>query len=134
MVIANRGDDATQTRESLDMTYELKEILIDPELPASTILQAKGAVIYREAVVNGGTLQVPVIPQAKAGDTLNVKLMAYGTWSTDLVLDEDNLGLPLNFNVQYRSFSQGDSAVASYSLTRGANRFFSPETIYELKD
>lgn len=116
------------------MTYELKEILIDPELPASTILQAEGAVIYREAVVNGGTLQVPVISQAKAGDTLNVQLKAYGTWSTELVFNEGNLGKPLNFNVQGRSFSQGDSAVASYSLTRGANRFFSPETIYELKD
>lgn len=65
------------------MTYELKENRIDPQLLASTILQAEGSVIYRGAVMNGGTLQVPVIPQAEAGDTLTVQLkgsrhMVYG--------------------------------------------------------
>jgi hypothetical protein len=133
-VIANRGNDVAQTKESLDMTYELKEITTTSQLPAAAILQAEGSVIYREAVKNGGTFRVPVIPQAQVGDTLSVKLVANGTWYTDLVFNAVNLGQPLDFNVQYRSFSQGHSAVASYSLQQGEDKFFSPETSYELKD
>jgi hypothetical protein len=134
MVIANRGNDAVQTKESLGMTYELKEIRINSELLAPTILQAEGSIIYREAVKNGGTIRVPVISQARVGDILTVWLRAYGTWSTDLEFNEINLGKPLDVNVRYLSFSQGNSAVVSYSLQQGEDKLPSPETSYELKD
>ncbi|MET0848601.1 MAG: hypothetical protein ABWY46_20660 [Pseudomonas sp.] len=116
------------------MTYELKENRLDSELLAPAILQADGSVIYREAVKNGGTLRVPVISQAQAGDTLTVQLKANGTWSSDVLFTEVNLGEALDFNVRYQSFSEGNSAVASYSLKQGADRFFSPERSYDLKD
>jgi hypothetical protein len=116
------------------MAYELKEIRVNSELLAPTILQAEGSVIYREAVKNGGTLRVPVISQAKVGDVLTVRLKAYGTWFSDVVFNEVNLGKPLDFNVRAFVFSQGNLAVASYSLHQGEDRFDSPETRYELKD
>jgi hypothetical protein len=116
------------------MAYELKEIRINSELLAPTILQAEGSVIYREAVKNGGTLRVPVISQAHVGDILTVFLRANGSWQTDLEFNEINLGKPLDVNVRYLSFSQGNSAVASYTLQQGEDKFFSPETSYELKD
>jgi hypothetical protein len=134
MVIANHGNDAVQTKESLDMTYGLKQIPINSELLAPTILQAEGSVIYREAVRNGGTIRVPIISQAQVGDTLTVWLRANGTWSTDLVFNEINLGKPLDVNVRYLSFSEGDSADVWYTLKQGEDPFPSLHTIYELKD
>lgn len=45
------------------MTYELKEIRINSELLAPTILQAEGSIIYREAVKNGGTIRTFLFPK-----------------------------------------------------------------------
>ena len=117
------------------MTYELKENTNTPDLLAPSIVEAQESVIYRKDVENGGTFRVQVISQAMVGDMLSVRLEAFGVWSSDIVFNEVNLGKPLDFKVQYRSFSQGDLALASYKLLRGPVVIGqSPTSVYELKD
>lgn len=116
------------------MAYELKRVVPKASLSRASIVQAKDGVISRADVKNGGTLRVPAIVEAKVGDKLYVFVDGNGGFFTSVTYNAVNLGKPLDFNVLYEVFSEGDKIVAKYIFVQGEEDHFSPETVYELTD
>ncbi|WP_322846803.1 hypothetical protein [Pseudomonas sp. B33.4] len=105
------------------------------QLQAPHFSEAVGNVISREKTKNGATFVVPVIPQARAGDTLDVYSdTEEGLWSSRLQLSELHLGKPLEFRVLAFHFNNTEWADAFYVLVQGDAEFFSAKRMYEVTD
>lgn len=104
------------------------------QMSPPVILQADGNEIVRSTVLQGATIEIPPIAQARVGDTLQVFVDCYGTFFTYLELTAAHLGKPLRFSVVGIVFSQGDTVVAHYSLVQGDKPTPSASAIYKLID
>ncbi|GLH39007.1 hypothetical protein [Pseudomonas moraviensis] len=97
--------------------------------------EAVGTVISRAKIKNGATFVVPPIPQARAGDVLDVYSETLEwLWSSRLTLSAMHPGKPLEFKVQAAHFNNTDWADAFYVLRQGDANFISQKSIYEVTD
>lgn len=116
------------------MAYEMKQVDARGDLSPAVILQAKGEVISRNDVKNGGTLQVPVIDHAKVGDKLTAIVDGNGSFYGTVTYNEENLGKTLDFKVLNVLFSEGETITTRYILEQGGDSFPSPDKKYSLID
>ncbi|MGL6245550.1 hypothetical protein [Pseudomonas sp.] len=118
------------------MAYEMNQVDVNVELLPAIILEAKGEVISRSDVMDGGTLFVPALNEAEIGDYLEAYVDSRtGTQIGRMTYDDSTIGKPLNFTLHSRAFAElGPMATMYFLKKKNGDQLPSSIMYYQLVD